>query len=65
LEQQGKTIEQLAETEEPYLIIINSISMKLDSKHTDASIIQSRTSLSVLFELMGKNKDKIRNKTIE
>ncbi|KAA6390449.1 MAG: hypothetical protein EZS28_014020, partial [Streblomastix strix] len=45
-QQQGKTIEQLAETEEPYLIIVNNISMKLDSKHTDASIFQSRTSLS-------------------
>jgi hypothetical protein len=39
--------------------------MKLDSEHIDASIIQSRTSLSVPFELKGKNKDKIRNKTIE
>ncbi|KAA6404153.1 MAG: hypothetical protein EZS28_000322 [Streblomastix strix] len=47
-QQQRKAIEQLAETEESYLIIVNYISMKLDSEHTDASIIQSRTSLSVL-----------------
>ncbi|KAA6376619.1 MAG: hypothetical protein EZS28_027854, partial [Streblomastix strix] len=45
-QQQGKTIEQLAETEKPYIIIVNYILMKLDSKHTDASIIQSQTSLS-------------------
>ncbi|KAA6401767.1 MAG: hypothetical protein EZS28_002709 [Streblomastix strix] len=64
-QQKWKTIELLAETEERFLIIVNYISMKLDSKHTDASIIQERTSLFVLFELMGKNKDKIRNKTIE
>ncbi|KAA6381262.1 MAG: hypothetical protein EZS28_023210, partial [Streblomastix strix] len=63
--QQGNTMELLAETEEPFQIIVNYISKKLDCKHTDASIIQSRTSLFVLFELMGKNKDKIRNKTIE
>ncbi|KAA6382141.1 MAG: hypothetical protein EZS28_022334 [Streblomastix strix] len=55
-QQQGKTTEQLEQTEEPYLITVNYILMKLDSKHTDASIILSRTSLSVLFELMEKKR---------
>ncbi|KAA6371509.1 MAG: hypothetical protein EZS28_032964, partial [Streblomastix strix] len=48
-QQQGKTIEQLAETEELYLIIVKYISMKQDSKYVDASKIKSRNSISVIL----------------
>ncbi|KAA6358022.1 MAG: hypothetical protein EZS28_046451 [Streblomastix strix] len=62
--QQSGTVLQLSTLEQPYLTIANYITY-LKPLDSDACIIQTRNSISTLFELMGKPMNSIRNKVIE
>ncbi|KAA6373723.1 MAG: hypothetical protein EZS28_030750 [Streblomastix strix] len=64
LRRKGMIIEQLARLEKPYIIIAEYIT-NLIKHQSDAFVIQARTSVSTMFELMGREEKEIRNKVIE
>ncbi|KAA6379739.1 MAG: hypothetical protein EZS28_024734 [Streblomastix strix] len=64
LSRKGVSIEQLARIEKPYIIISEYIT-DIVKDQSDAFVIQARTTVSTMFELMGREEKEIRNKVIE
>ncbi|KAA6391026.1 MAG: hypothetical protein EZS28_013445 [Streblomastix strix] len=62
--QQSGTVLQLSTLEHPYLTIDNYITY-IKPLESDVCIIQSRRSISTLFELIGKLMNSIRNRVIQ
>ncbi|KAA6371686.1 MAG: hypothetical protein EZS28_032788 [Streblomastix strix] len=59
------SVEQLSRVEKPYIIIIAEHISEVIKNQSDAFVVQARTSVSTMFELMGRQDKDIRNKVIE
>ncbi|KAA6347400.1 MAG: hypothetical protein EZS28_052031, partial [Streblomastix strix] len=64
MKRKGMSVDQLARVEKPYIIIAEYIT-DIIKDQSDAFVIQARTSVSTMFELMGRQEKDIRNKVIE
>lgn len=58
------SIERLSRVEKPYITVAEYIT-DIIIDLSDAFVIQARTSVSKIFELMDKEENDIRNKAIE
>ncbi|KAA6353999.1 MAG: hypothetical protein EZS28_050474, partial [Streblomastix strix] len=63
MKRKGMSVEQLARIDKPYIIIAEYIT-DIIKDQSDAFVIQARTSVSTMFELMGRQEKDIKNKVI-